>query len=348
MACTLESAVHDLTFAWGGPAVSGRLRTCPEDFCVRELPLVEPTGEGEHVCLLIRKRQENTDAVARLLAQHAAVPQRNVSYAGLKDRHALTEQWFSVHLPGKREPDWSELESATITLIRHLRHSRKLRRGALKGNAFRIRLRQVEGDRPVLEQRLEQVAAAGVPNYFGEQRFGRGGSNLRTADRLFSHLAGRLSRHQRGLALSAARSFLFNQVLDHRVREQTWNRAIPGEALQLDGSHSYFVAGTIDQELERRIEAQDVHPTGPLAGRGEVPVKGDCLRLEETCLAPFETWRHGLDAAGLRHERRALRLIIDELVWSWVEPGCLELNFSLPAGAYATSVLRELVNRVLW
>ena len=343
MITDLDTAVHDLGFAWGIPPASGHLRSIPEDFLVHEIPLVEPAGEGEHVWLLIRKRQENTEQVARSLARLAGVMQRDVSYAGLKDRNAVTEQWFSVHLPGGSEPEWSNIDSTSITLLRCARHHRKLRRGALRGNTFRIRVRDIAGDRLSLDQRLMDVAAGGVPNYFGEQRFGRGGSNLRTAERLFSHSAGRLPREQRGLALSAARSFLFNQVLAHRVESFSWNRPLPGEALQLEGTHSYFIAEQVDETLLGRVREGDVHPTGPLYGRGVSPAMGEALRVETACLAPHEVWCRGLAAAGLKQERRSLRLLIGSPAWLWTEPDCLELSFSLPAGAYATSVLRELV-----
>lgn len=340
---TLEAAIADLACAHGGAPVRGRVRACAGDFQVTELPLVEPAGEGEHAWLLVRKREENTATVAGRLAQLAGVPLRNVGYAGLKDRNAVTEQWFSVHLPGRADPDWQALDSGTITLLAHTRHTRKLRRGALQGNAFRLRLRGLSGDVDGLHSRLQQVAAQGVPNYFGEQRFGRGGSNLVTAARLFDGSAGRLSRHQRGLALSAARAFLFNRVLGRRVTDGSWNGLLPGEALQLAGSHSFFVADTPDAELQRRLQGHDIHPTGPLTGKGEPAVSGACRQLEEDCLAPCAGWVQGLAAAGLKQERRALRVIPDNATWSWPQADELLLEFSLPAGSYATSVLRELV-----
>jgi tRNA pseudouridine13 synthase len=319
------------------------LRSCPEDFQVTELPRAEPSGEGEHAWLWIRKRTENTEMVARRLARCAGVPLRQVSYAGLKDRHAVTEQWFSVHLPGQPDPDWSAINSENLVLVRQARHQRKLRRGALTGNAFRIRVREVAGDLAVLEDRLTQVAVHGVPNYFGEQRFGCDASNLQTADRLFAGTAGKLTRHQRGLALSAARSYLFNRVLGQRVSDKTWNRVIPGDALQLSGSHSFFVAATVDPELEQRVQMMDVHPTGPLAGAGDTPVTGAARQLESGCLADQQTWCTGLAKARLRQERRALRLAVEAFAWSWPQPDSLELTFRLAAGAYATCVLRELL-----
>jgi tRNA pseudouridine13 synthase len=341
---TLESAVHAPGRAWGDPPVTGRLRLLPEDFQVRELPLLEPGGEGEHVWLLIRKRQVNTEAVVRQLARCAGIASAKVSYAGLKDRQAVAEQWFSVHLPGREEPDWNALNSQTLTVLRHARHPRKLRRGALRGNAFTIRVRNLGGDCALFEQRLAQVAAGGVPNYFGIQRFGRGGSNLQTAGRLFARRAGRLSRAARGLAFSAARSWLFNQVLARRVAEHSWDHALPGEALQLQGSHSFFIADSVDPSLEQRLQAMDVHPTGPLFGQGETPVRGACRRLEEECLLPHEAWCRGLITAGLAQARRATRLPVGALRWEWPEADCIELHFHLPPGGYATSVLRELLH----
>lgn len=339
-----ENPVQGLTRAWGDPVADGRLRRTPEDFQVSEIPLLEPEGNGEHIWLLVRKRLLNTAEVAAQLARCARVPLRDVGYAGLKDRLAVTEQWFSVHLPGGTTPDWSTIESADIDILRVARHSRKLRRGTLRGNRFRILVRDLVADSALLRQRLEQIAAEGVPNYFGEQRFGRDGSNLRTAERLFRNPRIRLSRHQRGLALSAARSLLFNAVLCRRVGAGSWNRALPGDALQLQGSHSYFVATGVDAELQQRVADFDVHPTGPLHGRGVAPVAGEALALESGVLAGYPDWLAGLETAGLKQERRALRLPVANLAWQQPAADTLCLAFSLPAGAYATSVLRELLS----
>ena len=339
----LDMAIHALAYAWGKPAATGRLRQHPEDFQVKEIPLLEPDGEGEHVWLWIRKRGENTLYVAEQLSTLAGVHPRQVSFAGLKDRHAVTEQWFSVQLPGRDEPSWETMNSATLTVLRHARHSRKLRRGALKGNTFRITLRDITGDPGELEQRLGIIAREGVPNYFGEQRFGRNGSNLQTADRLFRNPKLRLSRNKRSLTLSAARSFIFNQLLSARVNTGNWNAPLGGDAMQLDGSHSYFIAEAVDADLSRRVASQDIHPTGPLHGRGENPAQGACRELEAAVLADHASWCAGLAVAGLQQDRRALRLGVTDIAWQWGSSGELVLTFSLPAGAYATSVLREVV-----
>jgi len=339
----LDQAIHALAYAYGKPTASGQLRLAAEDFCVTEIPLLEPDGEGEHVWLWVRKRNENTPWVAGQLARLAGVHPRQVSYAGLKDRRAVTEQWFSIQLPGREAPDWAALDSDSLTVLRHARHSRKLRRGALKGNRFSITVRDIQTDEGDLEKRLTLIGAEGVPNYFGEQRFGRDAGNLHNAQQLFANPRRRMPRNRRSLALSAARSFLFNQVLSRRVNAATWNVPVDGDAMQLSGSHSFFIAESIDAELMARVHKKDIHPTGPLHGRGETPAQGACRQLEQAVLAGFVEWCAGLEAAGLKQDRRALRLMVQDLRWQRTGTADLLLEFSLPAGAYATCVLRELI-----
>jgi len=330
--------------AWGGAAGRAVLRAWPEDFRVTELPVAEPDGAGEHAWLWVRKRDTNTEWVARQLARHAGVAVSAVSYAGLKDRRAVTEQWFSVHLPGRDEPDWSRLNDDAFEVVRAARHSRKLRRGALRGNRFELVLRGLEVDGDVLEARLRQLREGGVPNWFGPQRFGHGGRNLDEARRLFGGRSGRLPRHKRGLYLSAARSALFNLVLARRVEHGSWNRALGGEALQLDGRSGCFVAERPDGETVLRVARGEVHPTGPLWGRGESLPVGEAKARERDWLAPFADWCAGLERAGLEQARRALRVRVTDLEWALEGSDCLRLRFCLPAGAYATSVVRELVD----
>lgn len=333
----------DLPFAFGGPTGTGRLRTVPEDFIVRELPICEPDGAGEHVWLWVRKRSANTEWVARQLARFAGVTPRDVSYAGLKDRHAVTEQWFSIQLPGKADPDWAVAQIEGVEIVRAARHSRKLKRGALRGNAFELRVRALSGTRAAVDERLHAIAARGMPNYFGEQRFGRDGGNLSAAAAMLRGEGPRLERHIRSLYLSAARSFLFNTVLAARVRDGSWERAIPGDALQLDGRRAWFIADADDQDIVTRVRALDVHPTGPLWGRGTLESQAAARSLEETCLAPFADWCAGLERAGLEQDRRALRVRVSDLAWDWQADDSLSLRFALPSGSYATAVLRELI-----
>lgn len=332
-----------LPHAHGQPTLVGRLRAVPEDFQVREEISFTLDGAGEHVWLWVRKRGANTDWVARRLAERAGVPSGAVSYAGLKDRHAVTEQWFSVHLPGRAEPDWSANPDPDFTVLNAVRHSRKLRRGALSGNTFRITLRDLDGDPDELAARLNLVAATGVPNYFGEQRFGHDGGNLEQAEAMLRGELKVRDRHQRGLYLSAARSALFNAVLARRVVEGTWNQPLPGEVLMLDGSHSIFAIDAVDETIRRRVADFDLHPTGPLWGAGELRSSGPVRALEETVAATLPVFRDGLAAAGLAQERRALRLMMRDAKLEFPEAGTAVIHFRLPAGAYATTVLRELI-----
>ena len=332
----------------GAPVASAVMRACAEDFRVDEVSSVEIDGDGEHLMIRVRKRNQNTVDVAQRLARHAGVKLRDIGYAGLKDRNAVTTQWFSVWLPGKPDPDWSGLEDDDLQILDSRRHGRKLQRGALRGNRFVLVLRDVEfhapADRSALEQRLAVIAEQGVPNYFGEQRFGRRGRNLTEATAMFGGRRVK-DRHRRGLYLSAARSFLFNEVLAARVAGHNWNRMLSGEALMLAGSRSFFVAEKADAELEARFAAGDVLASGPLWGRGSPLPRGEALALETRALAGHCVYRDGLASAGLKQERRALRLPVADLQWCWLPDGQhLQLGFELPAGCYATSVLRELVD----
>jgi len=329
--------------AGGRPRSRARVRARPEDFEVEEVLGYGLAGEGQHVWLRVRKTGLNTEWVAGRLAAVAGVRRREVGFAGLKDRQARAVQWFSVDLAGRPEPDWRALEGEGLELLEVRRHRRKLRRGALAGNRFRLRLTDCEGDRPAIEGALERIARAGVPNYFGPQRFGRAGANLLGA---WSMLVGGepvRDRHRRGLYLSAARSLLFNRVLSRRVAEGSWARALPGEAVMLDGSRSLFTADAPDAVLEARLAALDVHPSGPLWGRGASPARGEAAALEREALVGCAPWRDGLERAGLEHARRATRVRVRGLEWRFGSGDTLELAFDLPAGSYATSVVREIL-----
>ncbi|MFO7639729.1 MAG: tRNA pseudouridine(13) synthase TruD [Candidatus Competibacteraceae bacterium] len=333
----------NLPHAHGPPGASGRLRAVPEDFQVRELINFTLDGAGEHAWLWVRKRGANTDWVARRLAQQAGVSPGAVSYAGLKDRHAVTEQWFSVHLPGQADPDWATDPDPDFAVLNAVRHSRKLRRGAASGNAFRIIVRELDGDPAELTERFQRLIKDGVPNYFGEQRFGRAGGNRERAAALLSGRERVRDRHQRGLYLSAARAELFNAVLARRVEMNTWNAALPGEVLMLAGSHSIFAVADVDETLRQRVATGDLHPTGPLWGAGELLSGGPVRELEEEVAATLPIFHDGLATVGLTQERRALRLMMEDAMLEFPEPRTAVLNFTLPAGAYATTVLREWV-----
>ncbi len=334
---------EDLPCAWGGPLGSGRIRGAPEDFRVVEVGSVSPAGEGEHSWLYVRKRDSNTQWVARELARHAQVPLSAVSYAGLKDRNAVTEQWFSVHLPGRPDPDWQVLEGDAFQVLRAVRHSRKLKTGTLRGNRFAVRICGLDAEPEQFEQRLRQLAAGGFPNYFGNQRFGHDGGNLAAAAQLLFARRARVSRHQRGIYLSAVRAALFNRVLAARVAEGSWNTALPGEALQLQGKSACFVADEVDATLLERLRALEVHPTGPLCGQGDALARGLASQYEQDVLQSCGHWIAALQRLRVSAARRALRVVPGDLGCAPDDQGNPVLEFFLPAGAYATSLLREIL-----
>ena len=326
----------------GPPAAQARLRAEPEDFEVHELPLVTPDGAGSHLWLEVRKRDANTSWVAARLAEQAGAPARDVGYAGMKDRRAVTTQWFSIGLQEAARDDWANWEIPGVSILQGVRHGRKLRRGALRGNRFRLRLRSLQGDRDDFERRLNAAAGAGLPNYFGPQRFGRDGANAERGACWLTE-GGRVSRGQRGIYLSAVRGYLFNGVLAERVRRGNWNRLIDGDLALLDGSRSTFSCSLPDPVLEQRCADFDIHPTGPLPGRGASGVERAAAELEGSVVQPHETIVASLHRAGVDADRRSLRVRPAGLCREFDGTDLL-LEFALPPGAYATAVLRELVS----
>ena len=329
-----------LPFAHGGPPLTAQLRAAPADFVVEEVLGYAADGDGEHVLLTVEKTGANTEWVARELARFAGVTPLAVGYAGMKDRHAVTRQSFSVQLGGQTEPDWATFPHAEVRVLASTRHRRKLKRGALAGNRFVLVLRDVQGDRDAAGRVLAAMAARGVPNYFGEQRFGRGGANVERAQAMFA--GKRVDRTLRSLLLSAARAEVFNAVLAARVERGAWDTALAGELWNLAGSRSWFGPEPWNDALAARLAAFDIHPSGPLWGAGPHPAAAAVAALEQEIAATLPELCAGLVAAGLQQERRALRLHPAALDWSWHQDAALELRFTLPAGAYATVVVREL------
>jgi tRNA pseudouridine13 synthase len=336
------STLPDWARAHGAPLLIARIRATPADFVVRELLEIECSGDGEHDWLQVEKSGANTHWVAAQLARHAGVAQRDVGYAGLKDRHAVATQWFSVRRPGRAGTDWQSFAADGVRIVERCRHHRKLKQGAHTGNAFRIAVR-AEGigeQESGLAARLHSIGVLGVPNYFGEQRFGHDGGNVGLGRAVLQ--GRRTSRQQRSIGISALRSLLFNEILDARVRAGSWNEILPGERANLDGSGSIFGVETVSNEIARRCADFDIHPTGTLWGAGAPVGAAAVAELEHAA-----TERHADLAACLVEARvaassRALRSRVCDLHFS-MEPDLLWLEFSLRQGAYATAVLREIV-----
>ena len=319
------------------------LKAVAEDFQVDEVLDIPLAGEGEHLWLWVEKRELNTEEAAKRIARAAGVPLRLISYAGLKDRQALTRQWFSLHLPGKANPDLSAAEDASLSILKQVRHTRKLQRGAHAANGFTLRLTQLSVDREALDQRLKQIAAQGIPNYYGLQRFGFEGGNVAHARHFAQGKNLPEKRNVRSRVLSAARSYLFNQVLAERVKAATWNQALLGDLLAFTDSRSFFAAGEAEC-ADPRLAILDLHPTGPLWGAGASTAEGIAQKLEREVAAREVILVDWLAEAGMTHERRILRLPIGGLSWHYPEPDILQLEFVLPAGCFATVLVRELVD----
>lgn len=330
------------TLARAFPALGkASLKQTPEDFRVDEIPAFEPEGSGEHVYLLIEKRNTNTDWLAKHLAQAAAIPARDVGYSGLKDRQAITTQWFSVLVHKDREPGWQRLETDDIRILKATRHGRKLKTGAHRGNRFSLLLRDVDASADEIEQRLSEIRRHGIPNYFAAQRFGHGGGNLQKADALLTGKLRVRDRKKRGLYLSAARSQVFNEVLNARVLDGTWHQGLPGDCMILNGSNSFFNVGEVDEVIRKRIEEMDIHPSGPLPG-AEIPqTSAQAAEYELAVYQRYSDWFAGFQRAGVREHRRALRLPIGNLSGEQQAEG-LQLTFELPPGAYATTLVAEM------
>jgi tRNA pseudouridine13 synthase len=327
--------------AHGAPLPSAEFKSTPDDFRVEEQLSFIPSGSGPHWLVRIEKRGANTRWVAAELARQAQVSANDVGFAGLKDRHAVTVQWFSVPVRSTTADYWSAVHTAEFRVLEVLGNSRKLKRGALTGNRFRIRLRRPAWSREQLDLKLAAVSTHGVPNYFGPQRFGREGYNLDRVQAWLQNGQAPRGRAERGFALSAARSLLFNAVLARRVDSGDWSQLSPGDLASLDGSGSHFKVGAVDDEMRQRLAAFDIHPSGPLWGRGDLPTEGQALRHEMEAAEAFKEIADLLVAENLAQERRSLRCAVRDLVVE-AESGTITLSFTLGRGQFATSVLREI------
>ena len=356
------------------PLKQATYKTHNTDFVVNEILPLDFTGEGEHLWLHIEKSGVNTAYLAKLLSEWAEIPLRDVGYSGLKDRHALTTQWFSLRIPKKQLPE-SEFapvdigDNESVTILAQHWHNKKLNRGTHRANQFIITLRDIElegNDKSSVEQHLQNISVNGVPNYFGPQRFGWNGNNIREALALFARPAPesrpqpkkskrkRAPREQNSMELSAARSLIFNEILAARVRAGSWNTGLTGEVFNLDGSGSIFTSEEIDDTLRARVASGDIHPTGVLWGMDNVKVSGITAQLENDVVqssALLTQLAVGLEKRDVKAQRRALRLPIEALSWEWQgsqnsNKQTLVLNFTLTTGSFATSVLASLVQRL--
>lgn len=338
-----NDVMKNLVWLHDKPQSTGLIKQSADDFFVAEDLGYEPDGEGEHLLVRVRKTGCNTQFVVEQLAKFAGIPARSVSYAGLKDRHAVTEQWFCLHMPGKSDPDMDKFQLEGCQIIRFARHKRKLRISNLKGNSFRLVLRHIN-DRSAVEPRLDKIAKAGVPNYFGEQRFGRNGNNLIQAKRWASGEIRVKERQKRSFYLSAVRSALFNYIASARISQHIEKQVLFGDAIQLTGKGSWFVAqqDELDQ-IQHRLDDGDVQITAPLPGDNALGSQSEALVFEQRLLEPYPEFMGLLRQERLESSRRAVIVRPQQFIWQWMDENTLQLNFSLPAGSFATSIVREII-----
>ncbi|WP_133135787.1 tRNA pseudouridine(13) synthase TruD [Legionella rowbothamii] len=331
----------DWSRVYGLPQSTAHLKCVPEDFQVNEFFDTPFSGQGEHILLRIEKSGLNTEEVVKSLASLIHKPVKMISYAGLKDRQALTTQWLSVHAPGEEIPGIEQLSAPGWRVLECTRHHKKLKPGFLTGNQFIIRLRDLTDEAAFL-QRVEAIKKAGVPNYFGEQRFGHDAGNLSRAEEMLVQGRKVKDRFRKGMYCSAARSWIFNLILAHRVSERNWNTPLTGDVMQLSGSKSIFVIDEVQEELMQRIRDKDISPASPLPGKSKHKVQGEASALIDKIYADWQPWLAGLERVGLEEAWRANILHVEQFDCV-IQDKVAELSFILPAGSYATAVLRELV-----
>lgn len=341
----------ELAYLYGKPESTGLLRSEMSDFKVFEILPYQPNGEGEHLYIHIRKTGANTVFVARELAKYFNVKEGLVSYAGLKDRFAVTEQWFGVHVPGKAVFDLSDLSIEGVEVLSYKRHNKKLRTGALSGNNFELTLKNVT-HLEAFEKRWQKILSEGVPNYFGEQRFGIDGGNIEKSIALFSGTKVK-DKKKRGIYLSAARSYLFNQVIDARIQLDVFNKPSLGDVMMLAGTQSVFLVDELDASIKQRFIDKDIDITAPMWGAGELMTVGDPKALESKIANDNNEISIGLPRFGLKQERRKIRLNISKanieilndsnITTPESDTSSVKIKFFLPSGCYATTVLRELI-----
>lgn len=335
----MVNVTKDLAYFHGLPEASAALKTKPEHFFVSEMLNFTPSGSGEHFFLQIRKKGENTKFIANELAKACGVKSRDVGWAGLKDRHAITEQWFSVHLPTKVAPNLAKFVETYqgVKILTTTRHRQKLRPGSLIGNQFSLLVTQIQGDKSKIEARLNAIKTMGVPNYFGDQRFGNNANNLTAAREWGENKFQLKDKSKRSFYLSAARSHLFNLVLSFRI-EQSLLKPMQGDLLIDDKGNMQQVEYL---NFAQNLLANGWQISGPMTGDNALPTLHDALKIEQQIIESEPTLLKIIQANRMQHERRALMVKPKNLTWQW-ENGNLQVSFGLPAGAFATALMREV------
>lgn len=341
----MTDILSQFSYLLGTPKAKAKIKVTADDFHVIEQLGFPLTGSGEHLMLRIRKRGENTSFVANELAKVCGVKSRDIGWAGLKDRHAVTEQWLSVYLPKSDAPDFFRFleQYPQIEILEQTRHNKKLKPGDLLGNQFMLRLTEVTDVDAVIE-RLEAIKHSGVPNYYGSQRFGRNGSNLTEARRWGKENVRSRNQNQRSLLLSSARSWIFNQIVSARIEQGVFDQLLNGDMI-VRGEESVVVTTENKTALQHEVLSGKAMITAALAGDNALPTVEQALALEQAFLDSEDQLMALVRNNRMRHDRRAIKLYPNNLTWQ-VDENTVIVGFELPAGAFATSVLREVIEEI--
>lgn len=334
-------SAEPLPYPYGEPCLGGRIKSCNADFRVDEELGFDPSGEGEHWLLQIEKDGLTTPQLVSRLAADFGLHPRQIAFSGLKDKNALTTQWLSLHLPGKPLPE-ARRAGDGYRVLRAERHRAKLRRGTHRANRFQVRVRGIDGLPDTTLRQMAEIGSHGMANYFGAQRFGNRGDNVEQALARLGRT--RLKRQQQSLLISALRSHLFNQLLARRIREDRWRRPLDGDVFMLRGSRSIFSAPP-DDEIRRRFEALDIAATGSLYGAGDSRLGGEALRLERQVFDAHRQICDCLERQRASLQLRPLRVAVEQFDYRLdSRAGLLEVQATLPAGSYLTSLLGHFVS----
>lgn len=323
--------------AWGPPVCTASFKLEPEHFRVTELSDLKLSGSGDYLYLWVEKKGFDTHSVVMDLSRAVGIKPRDIGYSGRKDKQAVTRQWFSLYVPGGLSGHLPA-ESPNYKILKTDQHVTGLSSGQHAGNQFKIRLTDVNGDRDAIEERLESIKQSGFPNYFGDQRFGSKYQNLTRGRRM---LAGKLrvrERNQRSLYLSACRSFLFNEVLAERIRQDSWRNILPGDMGASPELYWPQTMSTYDSEMNG--------PLISLYGDGDSVMSGETKHLEEQVYAMHQELCDGIRSSRVEWSTRPAVMFSNDLTYEWDNVDLI-LRFSLSKGAFATALLSEIVAELI-
>ena len=351
--------INDLSYVESKPNVAGKIKIDFSDFRVKEELGFIPTRNGEHIFVQVTKKGLTTIDVARKISEVAGHKLSAIGYSGMKDKNGECTQWFSFPFSSDVDRILNSIESTNLRIVTSHRNQSKLKIGSHKRNDFNITIRNCVGDRGKFEDRLKAIQKRGVPNYFGMQRFGHKFQNIAAVHNLMAteiettlsnnkKERRRISNIERGILISSARAYLFNQVLSSRLQLKNWSNYLSGDVLNLNGTESYFTLGLNDQEdiIQERIDIFDIHISGPLAGsvssKDKYVTRSKAADIEVRSFQNHETLFIGLNKLKVPASRRPLRFRPENLQWSWKDKNTLNISFLLRKGCYATSLLREV------